>query len=108
MAPSDKCGYFEDFVPKIFCMQILVVFGLQREFSLQVGRAPRFTIALSPERHLTTRFLRRLFRTYINKDDQVIAPECTLDRVCRVQHPSTNFFNNEEKPPSETAHVYIR
>ena len=52
MGSSNKCRYFEDFVSKIFSIQILVVFGLQREFSLRVGRAPTFTVALGPERSL--------------------------------------------------------
>jgi hypothetical protein len=76
-----------------------VVFGLQREFSLRVGRAARFTVALGPERSLKPRFIRRLFRACINKDGQVIAPDCTLDNVCRVQHPSTNFLTMKRNPP---------
>jgi hypothetical protein len=54
MGPSDKCAYVEDFVSKIFCVQILVVFGLDREISLRVGRAPRFIVALGPERSLNS------------------------------------------------------
>jgi hypothetical protein len=43
-------------------MQILVMSGLDHELSVRVGRAPRFTVALGPERSLNSSFISRFFR----------------------------------------------